>query len=477
MANNILYSSNDGGIYKSANFMTDTVAWTPLNNGYLTSMFYTVALDHATPNDSTIIGGLQDNNSWFVNSKNPQKIWSPVFFGDGSYCAVANNKLNYYFSIQNGKMQKMQLDAAGNVLARRRIDPIGGKGYQFVNPYILDPNNNNRIYLAGGKNLWRNDSLNIIILQNPSLSGGWDSISTGWTKFSDTVPTTGATITALAVSKQPANVLYYGTSNKKVYRINNANVGTPAAVDITGSAFPNNANVSCIAIDPTNAKKVMVAFSNYSVYSIFYSANADSTVPTWIKVAGNLEQNSNTTGTGNGPSVRWVSMMPVSGGTVFLAATSTGVYATDSLLGASTLWAQQGATTIGNAICDMIDFRISDGLVVVATHSHGIYTTNITSKNDVVSVHEISNDELQMTNYPNPFSNSTTIRFTLSKNSKVKLNIYDMNGRLIQTLADKELSSGEHRLEFSSGNISTGIYYCVLRSGEAIETRKMIILK
>jgi len=470
--NSELYSTNDGGIYKSSNFMSNAVTWTSLNNGYLTSMFYTVALDHASPNDSTIIGGLQDNNSWFLNSKNPQASWSPLFFGDGSYCAIANNKLNYYFSIQNGKMQKMQLDAAGNVLARRRIDPIGGKGYQFVNPYILDPNNNNIMYLAGGKNLWRNDGLNII-----PLNGGWDSISTGWTIFPDTVPIALATITALAVSNNPANVLYYGTSNKKVYRINNANTGTPTAVDITGSAFPNSANVSCIAIDPTDARKVMVAFSNYSVYSIFYSTNADSIVPTWTKVAGNLEQNSNTTGTGNGPSVRWVSILPVSNGTVYFAATSTGVYATDSLSGTSTLWAQQGVSTIGNAICDMIDFRTSDGLVAVATHSQGVFTANITSKNDVVSVHELKNNELLLTNYPNPFSNSTTIGFTLKKNSKIKLSIYDLSGRLIQILADKELTSGEHRLEFSSGTISTGIYYCVLNTGESVETRKMIITK
>src|SRR5207253_3046450 len=114
-------------------------------------------------------------------------------------------------------------------------------------------------------------------------------------------------------------------------------------------------------------------------YSIFYTANADSTVPTWVKVAGNLEQN--TAGSGNGPSIRWVSILPVPNGTVYLAATSTGLYGTDTLMGTTTLWAQQGAATIGNSICDMIDFRTTDGLVAVATHSHGIFTTHITSKN------------------------------------------------------------------------------------------------
>ena len=294
--------------------------------------------------------------------------------------------------------------------------------------------------------------------------------------FPDTVPTANAKITALAVSKNPANIVYYGTSNMRMYRIDNANIGTPTAVDITGSTFPNGANVSCIAIDPDSANKVMVAFSNYSVYSIFYSTNATSATPTWTKVAGNLEANIN--GTGNGPSVRWVSIMPVSDGVVYLAATSTGLYATDSLMGTSTLWAQQGASTIGNSICDMIDFRTTDGLVAVATHSRGIFSTNITSVNDVLAAQDISTiPPFQLSNFPNPFSASTTISFTLNKSSKVKLNIYDINGKLIQTIANKEFSAGEHLIDFYGETLSTGIYYCVMKSGEAIQTRKLLIIK
>jgi hypothetical protein len=327
------------------------------------------------------------------------------------------------------------------------------------------------MYLAGGKNLWRNDALNTI-----PMSNNWDSISTGWTKFPDTIPTALAKITALAVSKNPANILYYGTSNQKVYRISNANSGTPSATDITWiSGFPAGGFVNCMAIDPLDAGNVMVAFSNYNVYSIFYSTNADSTAPTWTKVAGNLEQNVN--GTGNGSSVRWLSIMPVSDGTIFLAGTSTGLYATSSLNGTSTQWIQQGAGTIGNSICDMIDFRSSDGLVVVATHSRGIFSTNITSINDIVSAHDIPKASIQLNSYPNPCSNSTTISFTLTQNSNALLNIYDINGKLIQTVANKEFSRGSHQLQFSAESLLTGIYYCTFKSGELSETKKIIVIK
>ena len=201
------------------------------------------------------------------------------------------------------------------------------------------------MYLAGGKNLWRNDSLNAIALTNNIK----DSISQGWIKFPDTVPTAGAKITALAVSKNPANIVYYGTSSQKVYRIDNASTGTPLAINITGASFPAGANVSSIAVDPNDAGNVMVAFSNYSVYSIFYSVNADSTAPTWTKAAGNLEQNSNTTGTGNGQGGRLCNSSPA-GAPLWGSAAPPSVIA-DSVIAspAAIMWVRRGSGLRDNA--------------------------------------------------------------------------------------------------------------------------------
>lgn len=336
------------------------------------------------------------------------------------------------------------------------------------------------MYLAGGKNLWRNDSLNFITLLNPSVQAGWDSISTGWTMFPDTVPTANAKITALSISKNPANILYYGTSNRRVYRVDNANSGTPTALDISWIAtapngFPAGGNVSCIAIDPNDAGNVMVAFSNYNVYSIFFSSNADSTAPTWTKVAGNLEANSS--GTGNGSSVRWVSIMPVSDGIVYLVATSTGLYATDTLLGTSTLWTQQGASTIGNSICDMIDFRTTDGLVAVATHSRGVFTTNITSVNDVLTTNELQAQSLMFNVFPNPSNGIFNLKISQFEDLKIKdIKIYNSQGERIYSAVNSQINSSSN-FQIDLSEAKSGVYYCVLKSGEATQTRKIILIK
>ena len=398
----IMYSSNDGGVFKTMNNTDSVVVWQSLDNGYVTSMFYTVAIDHATPNNNVIIGGAQDNGSWFTNNNTITSPWLHSYGGDGSYCAIADNRTSYYFSIQNGmRVGKVNLDANGNALSFARIDPIGGKGYQWMNPFVLDPNNNNIMYLAGGKYLWRNNDLSAIPMIN-----NWDSISTNWVQFTDSVPTSGSTITALTVCKTPANRVYYGTDNKKIYRVDNANTGTPTPVDITstttGVLFPSGGYVSNIAVDPNDGDKLFVIFSNYNVYSMYYSSDGGTT---WSKQGGNLETTIPTQVVNN-PSIRWASILHVADGTVYLMATSVGLFATDSLKGTNTVWVQQGINTIGNSVCDMIETRQSDGLVVIATHANGMYSTNITSVGDVAaSVKDIAafNNEFQLSSYPNPF--------------------------------------------------------------------------
>lgn len=468
----ILFSANDGGVFKTTDNTATPLIWNSLNNGYLTTMFYTVALDHATPGSDIVIAGAQDNGTWYTNSAVPTDPWVTPRGGDGSYCFIADNEAAYYFSIQNGKMMKAKVDPNGNVDSFARIDPLGGTGYQFINPYVIDPNNNNLMYLAAGKYLWRNNDLSGI-----PYASNWDSITTNWFMFPDSVPVSGVEITAVAVSKTPANRVYFGTSNKRLYRMDNAHTGSPVAVEITstttGNFFPTNGNVSCIAIDPTDADKLLVVFSNYNVYSLFYSTDGGTI---WTKAAGNLEQNS--IGGGNGPSLRWASIMPVSNGTVYLVAASTGLYATSSLNGTGTVWVQQGAATIGNAVCDMIDFRQSDGRVVVATHAHGIYSSYITGVQDIVTVEEAATQllDFNLDVFPNPVKGSTNVKYGLATAGFITLGIYDESGRLIRYLMQGQHQAGKREITADCSSLRAGVYYITLETAKTKRSRSIIVL-
>ncbi len=461
-----MISANDGGIFKTNGDTATTIVWTPLNNGYITTMFYTCAIDHASTND-IIIGGAQDNGSWFTNSAALTTPWITPRGGDGSYCAIADNGAAYYFSIQQGKMMRAKLNASGGIDSFARIDPIGATGYLFINPYIIDPNNNNIMYLIAGSDLWRNNNLAGI-----PYAGNWDSITTNWSKNSLGV----SQLTAIAACKTPANRLYLGTYGRRVYRIENANT-TPVKTEITSSLFPvtgggASATVSCIAVDPNNGDHIIVAYSNYNVYSLFYSPDAGAT---WSKVAGNLEANSN--GTGDGPSVRWASIIPVSDGTVYLVGTSVGLFATNSLDSQNTYWTQLGANTIGSSVVDMIDYRSTDGLVVVATHSHGIFSSHITSVNDVGVKRVAAYNIADLRNYPNPFKSQTIIQFNLKEKANVVLNVYDISGRLVSTLANSQMDAGEKKYIFSGNDLTPGIYYCSLQAGQTSQTLPIVLAK
>lgn len=472
---NVMYSSTDGGIYKTTDCMAQNVAWTSLNHGYYTSQFYTIAVDHGTSGSHVVTGGLQDWGSWWTNSSDPTASWTFPSSGDGSYCAVADGGGTYYYSRQQGIMMKATLDNSGNVTAFRRFDPIGPtkSDYQFINPFVLDPADNTILYLSEGENLWRNNNLSSI-----SLDNSWDTISTGWTKYSWHLPDTTMNIIALAASKNSPHRLYLGTDKKKIYKMDDAHTGDPSPVEITASNMPGSGYISCIAVDPRDADKVMVVFSNYKVYSIFYSEDGGVT---WKKVAGNLEQN--LSGSGNGPSIRWASILPVPDGTVYLVGASTGLYATDTLIADATVWVQQGTNSIGNAVVTMIDSRESDGFVAVATHGNGVYTTNYTSVQEIAGIKENqwSNMAIQWSIYPNPARENATVEFELAKNSKTTLVLYDEMGRLSQTIISKNMTSGKHQVQLNTSGLANGIYYCSLTTvtsdGEKKETKTLVIGK
>ena len=91
----------------------------------------------------------------------------------------------------------------------------------------------------------------------------------------------------------------------------------PAATDLTAALITagatSGAYVNCIAVDPTNADRIMVVYSNYKVKSLFASTDGGTS---WDNVSGTLEQNAD--GSGNGPSCRWADVINDNGNTTFM---------------------------------------------------------------------------------------------------------------------------------------------------------------
>lgn len=453
-----LYSGHDEGVGRTTNVMATPVTWQSLSNGYLTTQFYTVAIDHGTPGSNTIVGGLQDNGSWKTTSTSVTTPWSSMLGGDGAFTAIANGGTSEYVSSQNGRTYRF---AGANWT---RVDPAGGTNYLFINPFVLDPNNSVMMYMAAGTYVWRNSNLTQIPLfsNNPA--------TVNWTRLNNSAAAGSAQVSALAVSTtNPANRLYIGDSEGYVRRVDGANTGDPTAVHIGGS-LPSG-YISSIAVDPTDGNKVLVVFSNYNLVSLFYSTNAGAS---WTNVEGNLAGAS-------GPSCRYATIVPIGGTTYYLLGTSVGLYRTTQLNGASTVWAQEGANSIGNVVVPFVVSRPADRMVVAGTHGYGVFSADLLSS--VGNEKPLPTDFTLHQNYPNPFNPSTTIRFTLPQAApRATLEVFNVAGELVWARGLSHLASGDHEVTWEghtlNGNpAASGMYMYRLSVGEYSATKRMVLLR
>ncbi len=80
-------------------------------------------------------------------------------------------------------------------------------------------------------------------------------------------------------------------------------------------------------------------------------------------------------------------------------------------------------------------------------------------------------------NYPNPFNPSTTISYTVAEKSTVLLEIFDVNGRLVNTLTNTEHQPGSYQLDWNAATHSSGVYLCRMTAGSYTSVRKMLLIK
>lgn len=90
---------------------------------------------------------------------------------------------------------------------------------------------------------------------------------------------------------------------------------------------------------------------------------------------------------------------------------------------------------------------------------------------------ELPNNISLNQNFPNPFNPTTQITYNLPAQADVRLDIYDMTGRLVVTLVDGSVHAGSHTVTFDAANLSSGIYIYRLQVGGAVISRKLTLLK
>jgi len=80
-------------------------------------------------------------------------------------------------------------------------------------------------------------------------------------------------------------------------------------------------------------------------------------------------------------------------------------------------------------------------------------------------------------NYPNPFNPTTNIKFSIINSGDVKLVVYDIQGREVQTLVNERLNAGTYEVKFDGSMLTSGVYFYKMVSEGFTETKRMILIK
>lgn len=127
-------------------------------------------------------------------------------------------------------------------------------------------------------------------------------------------------------------------------------------------------------------------------------------------------------------------------------------------------------------LVDGNDYRVAVSTISGISFAYSGYFTITTNPNSISELDANKKCTLQQ-NYPNPFNPETTIGFSLPGNSNVELKVYNLSGQEISVIAKGEYPAGNHQFKFSGANLTSGVYYYVLKTNEKVISRKMLLVE
>jgi hypothetical protein len=114
--------------------------------------------------------------------------------------------------------------------------------------------------------------------------------------------------------------------------------------------------------------------------------------------------------------------------------------------------------------------EVCHGIVPSSPGPHGYIPTSIQELSGALPA-----KNMLLQNYPNPFSENTTIPFSIASKGKVRLEILDGNGRYLMTVVSENLVVGNYAVDINRKNLKTGIYICRLSEGNNMAFSKIIV--
>ena len=499
----IVYFGNDGGIWKCDDFTSETPFIYDRNYGYNVTQFYSVSINPFS-NNPQVMGGTQDNGTPFAYDDGVAE-YKFVSGGDGAYVAFNHEQPEiFYTASQERKM--FRLTNGGFEIPDTITNPnTSDANVLFINPFELDASDPDVLYQATNIGIWR-------------LKPASTADTSAWLKAG----TIGGVLTAIETTPALPGTVFIGRNSSagNIYKLINSY--TSGIADAPIDIDPNN-NLPDIAIfgvtiycssiyaDENDANHIIVTYSNYGVESIWESTNALSEAPTWIDIEGDL------------PDIPvYSSIIHPDHPDVCYIATELGVFYTNNLNGDLTQWVPCSSFPVVRT--DMLKLRDVDNTIVAGTHGRGIWQSKLDNAgiaNDIVwiergpvnvggrtrtilidpndptgntvwagsiagglwkttDINSVPVDELQVQNqnldvYPNPVNSILNMDFFIEGTQEVKIELIGLNGNVVQSIANKQLSGKQHFTVLLNKQLPKGIYFVVMKTNAKREVKKIIL--
>jgi len=436
---NHIVDGNDGGVYYSTNGGT---VWTKSYNLPITQ-FYAATIDELNPERT--YGGTQDNGTMRTLTGNLDD-WEMILGGDGFYCIVDYTNSNIiYAEYQWGNLEKSTDGGYSFFSATDGINPYDRTNWST--PVIMDPNNHLVLYYGANR-----------LYKTTDGAGYWNAISSDLTNGPGSGNLTYGTITTVAVAQTDGDVVYVGTDDANVW------VTTDGGSDWTSinTGLPDRW-VTRVAIDPTNEAIAYVTFSGYRYDSplphVWRTTNYGTT---WDDISSNLPE----------VPVNVIAVDPQNTATLYIG-TDYGVYYTTN---AGNVWEPLGTGLPLSAVDDLV-MHNGTRVLRAATHGRSFFEFDL----DQIGIRE--REKVVETDFRgiglqvvSPSRNAVRFSYHVSKAGVVRINIYDVAGRMVQALIDEMVSAGKHEMT-KPVRLPAGTYFVRMEAQDEKVTRKIDIVK
>jgi photosystem II stability/assembly factor-like uncharacterized protein len=420
---NHVYACCDGGVFES----TDAgYNWIEITTGMTSMQFYDI--DTAQIDLATALGGTQDNGS---NLYSGTSTWERVLGGDGFHCSVDYTKPDtIYTEYQFGDHYRSF--NRGRTQARIMLG-INENG-AWDTPFQIDYADTRIAYTAHSK------------IYKTSNRG------TSWTAKTSNLTGLGVTI---AQSPSDVNVLYCGYSAAR--NIHRSTDRGETWTRLTTTGLPTRA-ITRLKVHPTNPSIVYATYSGFAANNVLKSTDGGIT---WNPIGGNLPA----------LPVNAIAIDPEDASVIYVG-TDLGIWRTEDGGGS---WIPYGVG-LPNAVIGDLKIMENERILRAGTYGRGLWEAPLTAGSSSVQESPTPARRLAVLDvFPNPLkSGEVAVRFTLAQPGRVRLQIFDPSGRLVETPLDRDLPAGTHRLHWPS-RVPSGAYFVRVHQRHEVSTGKLIV--